>query len=580
MRDPTLAEVSASVEPHVLAAALVLVAAAACDALTLLDPPAGGSLAPSSLRVSSIVALLVFAAPRIAYVDRKDGGKVKGFALADQRVALALPLCAFALSGLHYGTESTRLGDALYTTFVLLVAVHVCAAGGIENEAVRPDDITTSPHRRQTVSGLCAALFVYVGLRGVRSAYVAADEVPEHTVQYSVAGQTHVVPGHAQISLARVVPVAFGHGTLVCTGMLVGTSGQTHLTGSSTVAFEVGMAGVAATVAALWATIARAETIDDVPALYCAFACSGAREACVEAYQARRFATANASAASLWLGALGAMLYAVATERRIESRGLTRAEQLFQQQGFGSGTLLLVAAGAALYVYGSQEGAQWYVDVCVGVVLLGTFVSTFAEVAFGALMSTGAFGALLSLLQADHGTVHLLQQGDGTLLLLSLACMAAYTLLDLVGLLVRLCGNELVPDRALLRLTAATGVAGTSLSFVLFVASALALAGARGAAPFVYDSSGSRTMLVYVALHYLPLFAWMPMYACRCGVQSASTSLRVTAWHVSFGVAVIVHGLLLPAVPLDWPNVEGVEIQSTALASAAGLIGWYVTAYV
>jgi hypothetical protein len=49
---------------------------------------------------------------------------------------------------------------------------------------------------------------------------------------------------------------------------------------------------------------------------------------------------------------------------------------------------------------------------------------------------------------------------------------------------------------------------------------------------------------------------------------------------VSFGVAVIVHGLLLPAVPLDWPNVEGVEIQSTALASAAGLIGWYVTAYV
>ena len=396
-----------SVEPHVLTAALVLVAAAVCDALTLLDPPEDASPAPCSMRVSSIVAVLALAAPRIVYTSRSDNKTTKGFALADQRAVLALPLCAFALAGLHRGSEATRLGDTLYSTLVLLGAVYVYSTGGIESEVLRPDDVKTRPHRRQTVSGLRAALFVYVGLRGVRSAFVAADEVPE---------QLNVVAGYAQISIVRVMPLAFGHGTLVCVGALIATSERAHVKGSSAVAFEVGMAGIACAVAALWATLAHSEIVDDVPILYGSHACAGARGLCAEAYASRRFAEVNASEASLWLAALAAMLYAASIE--VNALVLTRAEQLFQQQGFGSGALLFIAAVAALYTYGSLRGASWYVDACAGVVLAAIFVSTFAEVAVGALLAAIAFGALLYQLDEDGGAER--ESAGGVLLLASL----------------------------------------------------------------------------------------------------------------------------------------------------------------
>lgn len=609
LRNPVLTEISPNVEPHVLAATLTLVTAAVCDALTLIDPPPGGSHAPCSMRISSTVALLALAAPRIAYIERKGrdrmdlfcgrwrfrsrvadlttaaeppaAPRVVGFALSDQRVFLALPLCFFALAGLHYGTETTRRGDAVYTVLVLLAAVHVCASGGIENQSVRPDNITTSPHRRQTVSGLCAALLVYVGLRGVRSAYVAADEVQDHAVQYSVeGGRTYTLPGHAQISLGRVVPLAFGHGTLVCTGLLIATSGHTHLTGSSIVAYEVGMAGAASAVAAFWATLAYSETIDEVPSLYGPYACSVKQEICVQAFEARRFDVVNASVASLWLAALGAMLYAVAIERRILGRARTRAEQLFQQQGVGSGGLVLVAAVAAVYVYGSLEGAAWYIDACVGVALVGVFAATFTDVVFGAFLSTAAFGVLFYRLGEEYGTRHLLTQVDGTFLLVSAACMAIYTLLDLLLRLLQLCGFKLESDSVMTSLALAVAIAGTSISFVLFVASALVLASASGAARFVYDASGSRTMLAYVAQHYLPLLSWIPIYTCRSNLQWRNTVLRVRAWHLSALVAVLVHWSFVAFVPLQRPDVTGIELQSTVIASVAGGIAWYVSGYV
>ena len=549
------------------------------------------------MRVSSVVAVLALAAPRIVFTSRSDG-RTKGFALADQRAVLALPLCAFSLSGLHRGSEATRLGDTLYSTLALLGAVYVCATGGIESDVLRPDDVKTRPHRRQTVSGLCAALFVYVGLRGVRSAFVAANEVPEHTVAHSVGEQVIFVAGDAQISLARVLPLAFGHGTLVCVGALIGTSEHAHVVGSSAVAFEVGMAGIASTVAALWATLAHSEIVNDVPVLYGPHACAGARELCTEAYASRRFAEVNASEASLWLAALAAMIYAWSIEAH--AIALTRAEQLFSQQGFGSGALLFFAAFAALYAYGSLDGASWYVDACVGVVLAAIFVSAFGGVVVGALLAAIAFGELLYQLDEDHGTERLLQQGSGTLLMLSWGCLVVYVALDQLVLLLQCGGYVVCEDGALMEAKASAATAGTSLSFLLFVGSAIALAGTSGGAPVVCDASGARTMVLYVALHYLPLLAWIPVYTHRCGggggsVENAEDaedadwaddegagagvrSPRVSGWLASVVLAALLQ--LLVALQLGLPDTSGVEVPSAALASVAGVACWYVAAYV
>ena len=150
---------SYSVEVHTFVAALFLVVSVVCDALTALETPPDQAEAPSSLRTSSLVAVAMFGAPVI--------GKRS---LVDQRIVLGTVLVLLAALGLHQGDEETRTGDVVYTGIALLMFVQVYASGGVEAETVRPDSVHNTPHRRQTVVGLCAALMLYCAARGVRLA--------------------------------------------------------------------------------------------------------------------------------------------------------------------------------------------------------------------------------------------------------------------------------------------------------------------------------------------------------------------------------------------------------------------------
>lgn len=580
VRDPVLAQITTSVEPHVLASALALVIATICDAMTLLEPPIGTPAVPCCMRTSSIICALVLASPRIAFVDTADG-TTKGFTLLRQRILLVVPLATCAFWGLHYGSEATRIGDVMYTGIVLLMAVQIYTTGGIENESVRPDNITTSPHRRQTVAGLCAALMIYVGLRGVRSAFVAADEVADRKVQYETStGEDVVVVGHGQIDLQSVLPLAVGHGTLVCVGLLVATNSKTHYTGSATTAFEVGMAGATITLAALWTTLAKSAVLDGDPALYGRHSCARSRDLCQAAYRSRRFNSINHSEASLWISGLAALLFAVAIERRAARHGVTRAERLFEQQGLGFGSALLFGALVAFWTYGSTEGSSWYVDACAVAAVLGTFVSTFGDAGLGGAVSASAFAVLLYRLEDDYGTAHVYQQGDGTLLQASTALMAVHALFELVVGLVTLCGCVWNPGSIVISASASTAVLGTSLSFLLFLGSGVVLAGTNGAAPFVYDTSGKRTAIAFVVLHFLPLLAWMPLYTCRCYVSWASRRLRVMAWHSAALLALGVQMAFTIAAPLSAPDLAGVEETPVVLAGVTTLVCWFVSGYV
>lgn len=573
-REGVAGDLFTSVEPNIVASALVLVVAVLCDGLTSLDPSLGAAEAPCSLRTSSIVALLALAAPAI--------GK---FSLVDQRMALSVLLVVLALAGLHYATEAGRIGDAVYTGFVLTVAVQVYASGGVEAKDIRPDAITASPHRRQTVSGLCGALMLYAATRGVRAAFTAAEEVRKHRLEYRVAGEVRSTLAHAEASTSTVVPLALGHGTLVATALLIATNEGAHVTGSSAVAFEVGAAGIAATVAAFWGFLGRAESIDALPVLYGPSACIGKRELCEEAYRSRRFAESVHASAGLWVAALGAMVFAFAIEQRVPETTLTRAERLFERQGFGSGLFLLLAALMGVVVYGSTDGAEWYVDGAMIGCLFGIFVTCFAASELGSAIYAGCFIWFLSSELETNQWSRMINTFAGSAVLLQSSVFLVRLAIELLKLPLSV-WFEWHEWSVFNQVPAALATIGTSASFVLYIGTAIEMATTNGAAIELRDQSGGRTVLGQVLVRFTPLFAWMPLYACRCEIRYLDSRVRAAAWIFALPLLVLVYSVAITVAAIESSSESTIdppptiELWSARAVGAVGMLAWLAVAFV
>jgi len=568
-------EVSHSVEAHTIVSALLLVTAISCDCLTTLDVPVGGSDAPSSLRISSLVLVATAAAPAIK-------GKKRQINIIDQRVVLSLLLAVLSFLGRHHASETTRTGDCVYTVFVLLLTVQIYNAGGVESRSVRPDDILNAPHRRQSVSGLCFANMLYCGLRGLRMAVVAAEETLNFKVVYTVAEQEYVASGYAQASTSSVVPLGFGHGVLICTALAIGLHTEAFVTGSSAVAFETGSAGVAAAIAAMWALIGYADNLDFLPVLYGPSACSGTKDLCVEAYRARRFAITNGSTSSLWIGSLAAMVFGFAVEKRLYNVAPSRAERLWEKQGVWVGLVFLVAAIGGIWGSSSSEGEMWHTDAVAMAAVIGVFLSSFVDTLLGSAIYIVAMGYEELRLWEIYGTDRVFVHLTHCSLVISLVLMTIHFGIGLLKLLIER-GYTLNQSSILNSTLAVVTTLGTSLSFALYVASALLLAGSNGSLPedkdSMRDGSGSRTMIAYVLCHFVPFFAWMPLYVCRCEVQLLDSYLRVCAWLLAAPLDVLVYAVVLGFLGNNAPSLAIVDVVPSFVVGASGIAAWAAAAF-
>ena len=220
--------VPTKVEAHTVVSALVLVSAVAMDAITAYDCVGDVEAAPASLRVVSLVLVAILASPKIVGVN-----------LVDQRVVVGAFLAAAAFAGNHTASEAMRTGDSTFTVLMLLSTIQVYHAGGIEADSVRPDSVGDKPHRRQTVSGLCAAVLFYVGLRGARAAFTLAPAAAAYKESFQVGSSTVEATAYAHASLSVSVALGFGHGVVMATAALIGLHNEARVTGSAAVAFEV-----------------------------------------------------------------------------------------------------------------------------------------------------------------------------------------------------------------------------------------------------------------------------------------------------------------------------------------------------
>lgn len=575
LRNEVGKEISHSVEAHTIVSALLLVTAVSCDCLATLDVPIGDSDAPSSLRISSLVLVATAASPAIK-------GKKRRINIVDQRVVLSLLMALLAFLGKHHASETTRTGDCVYTVFVLLMTVQIYNAGGIESGSVRPDDILNAPHRRQTVSGLCFALMLYCGLRGLRTAVYSSEEALNFRVVYTVAEQEYRALGYAQASTSSSVPLGFGHGVLICTALAIGLHTEAFVTGSSAVAFEVGSAGVAASIAALWGLLGYADNLDSLPSLYGQSACSGSKDLCFEAYRARRFAITNGSTSSLWIASLSAMVFSFAVERRIYNVNPSRSESLWERQGIGVGLFLLAAALAGIWGSSSSEGSMWYTDAVAMASVVAVFLSAFVDTLLGSAIYIVAMGYEEFRLWEIYGTNRVFVHLTHCSLVISLALMALHVAVGVFKLTLE---RVYVIDQSSVvnRLLAIITTLGTSLSFALYVASALLLAGSNGSLPedkdSMRDGSGSRTMIAYTLCHFVPFFAWMPLYVCRCEVQLMDSYLRAAMWLLAAPLDVLIYSVVLGFMGNYAPSLAILDVVPSFVVGASGVFAWAVAAF-
>ena len=567
-----------AVEPHTLAAALVLVAAVACEASTARDLNPGEADCPSSMRISSLVCALALASPAIKGVNR-----------VDQRSLLAAALAALAFSGLHRGSEGERGGDAYYTVVVLWLSTQIVASGGIETDETRPDAAhnKSGPHRKQTVSAWCGALFLYVGLRGLRAAFSCASEARGFSLVVSVNGAEAATRGYAGANAVVAGALGFGHGVACAVGLLVLMHGGVGARGSYAVAFEAGMSGLAMAVAAGVAFLATSHGIEALPLLYDSATCS-AGQACAEASRARRFALANQSSASLWVCALAALVYSFAVERRLyevraEAGRPAAGARAWRRSGFGASLCLAAAAALGVWQFCTFSGAQAHTDYIAIAAVVALFIEAWMDLLSGMLVYAVAFSVEQALLVQNYGVEHVFNHLTHVSLFVHLGLLWLFVALVAFKQVLAACFSvsEKSPFSALIGLVA---TAGASLALALYLASTVLLACSTGDLPSeaerFRDNSAKRFSVAFLLDHWLPLFVWLPALAGRREANLLSERVRAWAWLAVVPVVGLLYMISLDALAQSAPTAEMLGATTVVPTALASVVAWSACGFV
>ena len=559
------------VEPHVLCCVAILACTVGCDALTALDPQSEHVDAPSSLRVSSLVLVAILASPVL-----------KGVNLVDQRVFVGLVLAVFSFWGLHEASEDTRSGDCLFVAVTTLAVIYIMHQGGIETERVRPDSQRDKPHRRQSMTALCGALFFYSGLRGLRAALVSSSAASEYKVEYQSLNGATTTSGYAVSFTDTTFPLGFAHGVCVGIGALISLHDEARIVGSSAIAYEVGASGIAVLVAANWAFIGTATQMEALLVLYGPGACKGDMSVCYESARARRFVFSNNNSASAWLAGLAALVFSFSIQTTCVETPLRGARTL-RRQGVGFLLAALVVSVFAVFEYSRFEGVGYHTDIVLLVSMMAVFVSATSDTLAGSILYAAAMTYeqvyLLNAIGPSQVFVHLTHVtlfGSLALLWTWVACATVKELVE--------CGFTIKEDSLINRALGTLATAGTSLTFGLFVASCLLLAASNGNLPQEDDvfrgGSPKRSMLQFVLAHFVPLFVWLPLYVRRCEVNLITECWRHAVWLAAMPLDAIVYVLILVALGESAPTAVMVHLSGVSATGVSAVTAWTLGAFV
>jgi hypothetical protein len=566
--------VPTEVEANTVACSLILACGVAIDAMTAFDPLASAELAPASLRVSSLVLVAILASPKLV-----------GINLVDQRVLVAVCLAAVAFVGKHTSSESLRLGDSLYSVLMLLSTIQIFQSGGIEAGSTRPDTVEDKPHRRQTMSGLCAALLFYVGLRGVRAAFFLAQSASEYKERFQIGESFVEATGFAHCSLSVSLSLGFGHGVVIAVAALIGLHTETRVTGSTVVAFEVGFAGVVVCTSALWAFMAIVSGIEALPILYGESSCRGNSGSCPVAARARRFAMVNESSASLWVAGLAMLVFSFATEKRFIQMHPFQGEKVWQRTGFPVGIAVLGMSVLAVFRFEHLSGTGWHTDVIMLLSLFSIFTIIFSDTFVGELMYASAMTYEQVALIHEYGRhavfQHITHLSLTILIVVLWAHIAVYALRFFVE---RWWFLEVKKESILNKSLGVLSTAGVSLSFALFLATTLLIASSNGTLPTetannFRNGSVNRYLVAFSLDHFLPLFVFAPIYASQSEAAMLTTTVRRFAWVVVVGADVLLYGWCLVVLRSSAPTFAIMQFGPLAPAAFCGLLSWVATGF-
>ena len=556
---------SKSVESHTVVSCLVLLFGIVTDASLSLEPTLLEADTPSSLRCSSLVAILAFASPAIR--DRT---------LVDQRIVLGVLIVGLALTGLNIGSAGSRTGEVIFVTLVGLSSVVVYQRGGIEADTFRPDakEFLNAPHRRRTMSSLAAGLMIYLGARCVRYGFTYADIGVSRTMKFSVGNISVTTPAHAFVSAENAIPLCAGGVVAVGAGLVSGSHRSAHLTGTSVVAFQVGFAGIAIAVAALFSMLSYGDAIDSLPSLYSKSACLADSELCADAMAARRFNTANGSSAILWTLALGHIVYSFAVEHRLMNDRQTTADLLWKRQGFTIGVLCYLGASYAVWRRLTFDGQFWHTDVCALLTLVGIFVSSHADTFSGTGLYVGAMVYEEYTLVDAHGSASVYMHLTHVTHLIMLVMMVLHFLFTAIKDTFYSCFSTRLMKTANISI-AVVGTFGASLAFGLYIASVILISNSNGALPGdAIRDQGGRTMIAFALQHFFPVFAWAPVYSARAEVNVLNTYIRAIAWLSAVPIVAVVYVSVLFRMDISAPSLDAMYFTCASAASISGFIAW------
>ena len=511
-------------ETSVLAAALLLCFGILMDACTAIDRDLIGD-APQSLRVSSLIALCIYAAPPLKRIDCRD-----------HRFVTGLLLVTLALLGEHTGSLDVRSGDAVFCAIVLLLSTGVVSAGGIEASNCPQ----SQPSRRQTTSSFCSGLLLYVSARGLRAAYTAASNASEASLATDV-----------YFSSPAAAMLAFGHGCGVAFAVYLGLTNEWTAC-SSLVSRDASMVATAMAAAAATTLLLLTATETEVPVLYGAGACTDA-DVCSEAFEARRFMTVNLSPVSLFVSAFAVSCLAAASSAVPQPAFVTPRS---------IASVAAVAASVALVVQFGRFTDKYHVELAFLAVAGGiVFISLGRH--DGSILVAG--GLLVDHVAVASGSIY--RYASHTSLVLTSGCF----LVAGASWLLEACLQQTQRSSSTAcRTNEAAVTAATSLSTASFLGVSLLGGATRGSVVEGRDTPG-RTGLSFLLVHVLPLFASLSLR--RTALVGLSRGWRWAASATALAVALA--AFLGASAEFGFAYLDAVDVAPAVAAavSAAACLG-------
>ena len=540
-------------------------AALVADALSALDPTDHGDV-PASLRSTGLVLALLLAGPRLEAMD----WHVFPYKGALQRPLLAVLLVLTALGGIHHGGVGTRVCDATYVLAIVLAAAGLTPFGGVDASFAQTP---RAKDAHESSVALALALELYGSARLLRAGAFHAQEVLDFQVDANVEAFNATafrVSGYAYAADAAAAALSFGGGVGVAAALVTLPHVVTQAEdGAQDGALVFSVAGLAQAAAAVVATLSVGDQIDTLTAAFGEGACAADTPACAAAAASRRFAVANGNVAALWLSALGLLALAFPPAARAAS-----VEALRRARWSWTGYAVVIAAcgGAAAAVAlaapftGSGARAETALLLVLGALLLEYVGPT--EVGLALFVGASLWEEARYATAEGSGAPY--AHAPHVAYVTTLALLGVHVVLGAALPLARGAGCA----RGLEAAVGGVATAALSLGSALALTGAALLAAASGRTDAVLDAApgGTRAAVSFLLHFATPLFAALPLWACRHEAFVLTTRARAAVWLGAGPVAAVVYGAaLLAGGPRDAAEVrsDGGPLAVAAVAVVA-----------